>query len=108
MQTLHIWAAAASNSIGCTCKALLQAPVVWTEPNKLTQEQAAAFFHDKGLSESRHAWQAVLISCLAHLAVFSLCHHSRLASRLVVPQKRALHWSQRALKGGEWHRNSFR
>ena len=77
---------------------LSQAPAVLTEPAKLTQEQAAAFFDDKDLSNNRHAWQAILIGCLANLAFFSLCRHTHLASRLGVPKDRALHWSQRAMK----------
>ena len=62
------------------------------------QQQAAAFFSDRGLSNSHYAWQAVLISCLANLAIFSVCCRSHLASRLGVPEHRTLHWSQRAMK----------
>ena len=65
---------------------------------KLTQEQAAAFLSAKGLSSSRYAWQAILVSCLANLAIFCVCCGIHLASRLGVPEKRALHWSQRAVK----------
>ena len=77
---------------------MLQAPATWTEPTKLTQEQAAAFFSDQSLSNSRYARQAIVISCLANLAIFSVCCRFRLASRLGVPENRALHWSQRAMK----------